>query len=94
MVREFIEKMLVLVGQCKKYNHIRKVKECISWYHRDIENTSSTAMLKEKVSFLQKPSKSFFGKEFTENLAESNRIEKQEIDVTKNVSRPKRQQPF
>ena len=51
-------------------------------------------MLKEKASFLQKHNKALFGKNFTDNLAETIKAKKQSIEAITEVSKPNNRQPF
>ena len=51
-------------------------------------------MLKEKATVLQKHNKALFGKEFTDNLAESIKAKKQSIETITEVSRPNIRKPF
>ena len=51
-------------------------------------------MLKENASFLQKHDKTLFGKEFTDNLAETIKAKKQRLEAITEMSRPNNRQPF
>ena len=83
----------MLIGQCSNTITYKKCKNALL----GVTGTSTTqvaAMLKEKASFLQKHNKALFGKNFTDNLAETIKAKKQSIEAITEVSKPKNRQPF
>ena len=64
------------------------------WVYPGTSTTQVAAMLKEKATVLQKHNKALFGKEFTDNLAESIKAKKQSIETVTEVSRPNIRKPF
>ena len=79
-VLELLEKTVVLIGQCSNTATYERRKNAFL----GVTGTSFTqvaAMLKENVSFLQKHDKALFGKEFTDNLAETIKAKKQSIEA-------------
>ena len=83
----------MLIAQCRKTIIYERRKNALL----GVTGTSTTqvaAMLKEKASFLQKHNKALFGKNFTDNLAETIKAKKQSIEGITEVSRPNNRQPF
>ena len=86
-VLELLEKNVVLIRQCRNTITYERRKNALL----GVTGTSTTqvaAVLKEKTSFLQKHDKALFGKEFTDNLAETIKARKQSIEAITEVIRP------
>ena len=92
-VLQLLEKSVMLIGQCSNTITYDRRKNTLL----GVTGTSTThvaAMLKEKASFLQKHDKALFGKEFTDNLAETIKAKKQLIEAITEAIRPNNRQLF
>ena len=92
-VLELLEKTVVLIGQCSNtITYERRKKTILGVTGKS--TTQVAVMLKEKAPFLQKHNKALFGKEFTDNLAETIKAKKLSIEAITEVNRPNNRQPF
>ena len=83
----------MLIGQCSNTITYERLKDALLGV-TETSTTQIAAMLKEKASFLQKHDKALFGKELTDNLAETIKAKRQSIVAITEVSRPNNRQPF
>ena len=91
-VLQLLEVTVVLIGQCSNTITYERCKNPL----QGVTGTSTTlvaAMLKEKVSFLQKHDKALLGKGFTD-LSETIKAKKHSIETITDASRPNNRQPF